>query len=344
MNDFSIIPAINDTVISSRIRFARNLESIPFPYTLLNMENGRETGRDIIRAINKAINKVQQFNLYFIENLSGAELALLQEQYLISKDLMENSDCGAVFINQNESVSIMVNEEDHIREQGFAKGLQLEKVYKELSVIDNILISQLPVAFDNELGFLTACPTNLGTAMRASVMLFLPALTLDNKIAAIAEFLEKRGITIRGGYGEGSSADGFMYQLSNMVSLGYSEEKLIQVVLDNVTAICNTEYNARQMLYEENKTEITDKCLRAFGVLTNAYKIDTAEFISLISYVKLGCYLGIIKLKNNNLLDDLIVSIRPAHINKLSGRDLNPQERDICRAEHVRNTLSKLKV
>ena len=200
-------------IVMSRVRLARNLKNYPF-----KVENPA-LAKDLVKKVYRALVKSDTFNLYFMSNMSDVKLEAMKERHLISQNLIDNRSCGAALINQDESVSIMVNEEDVIREQCFMKGLRLNEAYKRLDKIDDDLEKNLELAFDSKLGYLTACPTNLGTGLRASVMLFLPALTVSGKISALIKEANKLGLTVRGLYGEGSEAEGYMYQMLTLIIL-----------------------------------------------------------------------------------------------------------------------------
>lgn len=324
-------------IITSRVRLARNL--VGYPFRVKDVANAK----DIIKKVNRALIKCDTFNLYNVGNLDAITLEAMKERHLISQNLIENPECGAALINQDESVSIMINEEDHVREQCFMKGLRLSEAYKTLDKIDDELTKNLDVAYSGQLGFLTACPTNLGTGLRASVMMFLPALTESGKIGALVEEVSRLGLTVRGLYGEGSNAEGFMYQISNEVTLGVKEIDIIRLVEQTVTRICKAERDEMQRLYLRNELKTMDRARKAYGVLTNAVLLDYSEFLSNIAQVKLGAMLGMINISDIDKLDDLIVSARPAMLCHTYGKKLSALDRDLLRAETVGQKLSKIK-
>jgi len=329
--------SIDYTVISTRVRLARNISGYPFPSKLKDETKAKE----IVRKVNTAVSKLDSFNLYFMNNISESSAISLKEKYLISNDLIANHNYGAVLINKAEDISIMINEEDHIRSQCFMRGLNLKEAYSRISEVDDKLSNSLTYAFDKDLGYLTACPTNLGTALRASVMLFLPALSQKNYMTEIIREVSRLGLTVRGIYGEGSDADGYMYQISNEVTLGVSEEKILSIVEDAVNKIVVLENKTRKEINLADPIGMKDITKRSFGILTNCAKISSKEFLQHIANVKLGISLGYIKLKEPMVLDNLIVAVRPANINILSGKDLIAVERDIYRAEYVKEILTK---
>lgn len=327
------------TVITSRIRLARNLRSYPFSI------QDKFLAREIVNKVNRALIKSGDFELFFIQDLDDISLEMMKEQHLISVNLMQNKDCGAVLIDKNQKISVMVNEEDVIREQSFNKGFRLQEAYAELSKIDDALSKNLDLAFDSKFGYLTACPTNLGTGMRASVMMFLPALSESGKIEELKKDALENGLTARGIYGEGSSAEGYMYQISNEVTLGFSEEEILDKVESAALSICRAEREEEERLYGKNQLFIMDKARKSFGVLTNAVLLPYSEFLSHIASVKLGAMLGVINMSEPEQIesiDELIVDVRPASLCKFYGKNLSQMDRDLYRAEYVGKKLIKL--
>ena len=323
-------------IIMSRVRLARNLRDMPFTLDPVS-------AREAVKKVNRALVKKDTFNLYFVSNLDDLTLEAMKERHLISQNLIENRESGAALINTDESLSIMVNEEDVIREQCFMKGLRISEAYKRLDGIDDELNKNLDIAFDETFGYLTACPTNLGTGMRASVMLFLPALTESGKIKELINEVAELGLTVRGLYGEGSSAEGFMYQISNEITLGISEYDIIKSVEETVLSICRVERELEEKLYVKKELVTMDRAKKAYGILTNAVLLPYDEFLSLIARVKLGAILGMINISDVEAVDDLIVSVRPANLCAQYGRPLSDTDRDLFRAELVGKKLTKLK-
>ena len=324
-------------IIMSRVRLARNLRG--YPFKIKDVYHAKE----IVKKVNRALVKTDTFNLFFMSNLSDLKLEAMKERHLISQNLIDNRECGAALINQDESISVMVNEEDIIREQCFMRGLSLSEAYKRLDKIDDDLEKNLEIAFDSKFGYLTACPTNLGTGLRASVMLFLPALTEGGKISALVQECAKLGLTVRGLYGEGSDAEGFMYQVSNEVTLGISEHEIIREVEKTVEDICRAERDEMERLYIRHELKTMDKAKKAYGVLTNAVLLSYNEFLSYIAQVKLGVMMGYLNINNLESIDDLIIKTRPANICEQYGRKLSKADRDLYRAEMVGKKLIKLK-
>ena len=323
-------------IITSRVRLARNLKDMPF---VLDAAAAKE----VVKKVNRALVRTDTFNLFFVSNLDDLTLEAMKERHLISTALINNRECGAALVNSDESLSIMINEEDVIREQCFMKGLRIGEAYRRLDAIDDELAKYLDFAFDDELGFLTACPTNLGTGMRASVMMFLPALTESGKIKRVIEEVSAFGLTVRGLYGEGSKAEGCMYQISNEITLGISEYDIIKSVEETVLSICKLERETEEKLYVKKELITMDRAKKAYGVLTNAVLLPYSEYLSLIARVKLGAMLGMINISDVNALDDLTVSVRPANLCAQYGRPMSDVDRDLFRAEVVGKKLEKLK-
>ena len=325
------------TIIMSRVRLARNVRGYAF-----KIENP-QTAMDMVKKVYRALVKADTFNLYYTSKLPVIKLEEMREQHLISQNLIENRLCGAALVNADKTVSIMVNEEDVIREQCFMKGLRLTECYHKLNKIDDELAKSIDIAFDDELGYLTACPTNLGTGLRASVMMFLPALTEGGKIGALVKEMKKAGLTVRGLYGEGSSAEGYMYQISNEVTLGVSEQDIITAVEDAVESIYQAERDEMKKLYRRREIEVLDRASKSYGVLTNAILLSYNEFLGHIANVKLGVLLGLFSISNIEALDDLIVQVRPASLCGQYGKEISQKDRDRVRAEYVSAKLKKLK-
>lgn len=317
-----------DVVISTRIRLARNLADKPFPGKM-SVENANE----IISKTKKAL---EGDSLSFI-NVSAAEPlynTILLEDHLVSSELISSRTPCGVFVGEN--LSIMVNEEDHLRIQCIHSGYALEKTYQEISALDLELEKSLSYAFSEKYGYLTKCPTNAGTGMRASVMLHLPALTISENINTIINAVSKLGVTVRGMYGENSSANAFIYQVSNQLTLGISEEETLKKLADVVDMIIEKERHICKTLYDNGPVAFSDKVFRAFGTLSNAYIMSTQEFMSLIPYVKMGVCAGLFETLTASELNKLIITMQPAHVTKLLGED-NIRRRDEKRAALLRD-------
>ena len=329
----------NSCVVSTRVRLARNLEGYPFPSHLKDERQAKE----IIRLVAAALSRLEEFRLYNMDAISKEKALSLKENHLISPNLISNKRISAALINQEESVSVMINEEDHLREQCIVKGLDLRLAYETMSEIDGCISRAMKFAYDEQLGYLTACPTNLGTGMRASVMMFLPAITMVGKMPEVIRRISPKGLTVRGIYGEGSQAEGYMYQISNEITLGVSEEEILSRVDEFVGKICALEEVERRSLANgANSLELRDECMRAYGILTNCAKLSTEELIRLSACVKLGACLGFFELDDVSQIDDLVVKMRPSNINSAAERELSPLERDVYRAQYTGKYLKKI--
>lgn len=334
MNDYTL-----GAVISSRIRLARNINGYPFPARLRSAKQAKE----IIRSVSSAINKVDEFHLYYMDGISSEDAQSLVENHLISPALLKRPNYSAALINEEGNLSIMINEEDHLREQCIVSGLALESAYDKMSDKDSLIAHSLPFAYDERLGYLTACPTNLGTGLRASVMMFLPAIAIGGLMPRVIQSATRLGLTVRGAYGEGSSATGYTYQISNEVTLGVNEEDIISQVTAVVDKIVEMEASERERLKKGNRaTKIKDKCLRAYGVLANCALMSSEEFVNLCADLKLAACLGYVNVSDISAIDDLILKMKPSNINALSGRRLSPDERDAYRASYASEQIRKL--
>ena len=329
---------MSNEVISTRVRLARNLKDYPFPCRL--SEQGRkkviEKVTSAIRDSNSSI--ASDFNLIKLDDLTEAQGVSLVERHLVSPEFISETEGRALLLSKDESMSIMINEEDHIRLQVITDGLSLEQAYDTADKLDTLLDENLEFAFDDKLGYLTQCPTNLGTGMRASVMLHLPALEKSRTNGRSAGNLSKLGLTIRGAYGEGSEPSGSLYQLSNQVTLGISEKAAIEN-LENITKqLVSQERQARERLAKS--IDIQDSVSRSLGLLKSAMVMTHDEALKLLSNVRFGILSGQIKDVTAEVVDSLMEKIEPATLMVNSGKNLSAQERDIERAKILREALS----
>lgn len=324
----------SDVVLSTRVRLARNLEDYPFPARL--DVSGRNAVNELVK---KAVfeNSENDFKYIEMNSLSQIQAVSLAERHLISPEFAVRNAGTALMLTEDESVSIMLCEEDHIRLQVMKAGLALEEAYAAADKIDTMLDSRLNYAFDERLGYLTRCPTNLGTAMRASVMLHLPALTRCGKISGLASTVSKLGLTIRGAYGEGTRPTGDIYQLSNQITLGITEENAIANLKSITLQLVNQERSAAEELVKQ--PQIEDKIFRSLGLLQTARLLDSNEFMELISAVRLGAVRGIIDIGEEKI-NELIVNMQPATISASHEDIQTPEQRDITRARAVREALA----
>ncbi|SHK99459.1 protein arginine kinase [Desulforamulus aeronauticus] len=333
----------SDVIISSRVRIARNLVGYPFPH-LLGYDNADKILYAVQSAIESAAIKeiVGQLELSRMTELSPTERQILVEKHLISPDMLEQPEKRGVVLSADEVIDIMINEEDHLRIQCLLPGLQLKECWDLANKVDDGMEQILDFAFAEDMGYLTSCPTNVGTGLRASVMLHLPALVMTQQINSILTTLSKLGLTVRGLYGEGTQATGNLFQVSNQVTLGLTEDEIIDNLIMVAKQLVTQERTARLALYKEQQYPIEDRVWRAYGLLKYARSITSTDTMNLLSDMRLGVDLNIIPNIPRGLIMELIVMTRPAFLNKLKGEDLNPAQRDIFRATLIREKLNSL--
>lgn len=326
----------SDTVLSSRIRFARNLSGYPFDGKLTEAD-----AKEIIKKVTSAFDG-KGFSATDMLDVSELQAASLVEKHLISREFAAKNTPHSLLLNESTSAAVMICEEDHIRLQTLLPGLALEEAYRIACEYDDIIDSSLDIAYDNDLGYLTHCPTNLGTGMRASVMMFLPALTMANRISALASQLSKIGLTMRGIYGEGSESRGYLYQISNQITLGITEEDTLKKLGEVISQISGQERKLRLSIRGENLERLKDSILRSEGILKYANMISSSEFTEHFSNIRLGIALGIVTDISYVTLGSLFVSTLPA---TLTLNEKEPPktdfERDRARAKLVKATLGK---
>lgn len=327
-----------DIVLGTRCRLARNLAEIPFPEGA-----SRDDLRKVLQQASSVVPHLQElggFTYHEMGTMDALDRQVLVEEHLISPSHTQNPQHKAVILSDSSNVSIMVNEEDHLRIQVLKPGLQLEKAWQVATEIDDRFEEHLDYAFDVQSGYLTCCPTNVGTALRASVMFHLPALRRVKKVQEVLGAVAKFGLTVRGLYGEGSDIWGNVFQLSNQITLGQSEEETIEHLARFTDQILHSERQAREYLLEEDRRLATEDWLfRSYGILSNARTITGQEAMELLSDLKLGVDLGVIKHSDPELLKQLMVQTRSAHLQKMMGQALPVQERDRLRASLIRDTL-----
>ena len=324
-------------IISSRLRLARNIEDFPFPSRAT-----RSQKKEILERLENLWSKVEILKLGFfvrMDEVSFLDRQFLLERHLISQEHINNPQGKGLIVSLDERISIMINEEDHLRIQVLTSGFNLEETWEIINKVDNAISRFLPYAFLPEIGYLTACPTNVGTALRASCMLHLPGLVLTKRISKILELLAKLSFTTRGLFGEGTQALGNFFQISNQVSLGISEEEIIDNLCGVVKQIRDQEESARDLLLRRHKPSLEDSIWRALGILRNARLITTKEALSHLSLLYLGVDLGIIKGIKREVINNLFIVIQPAHLQKMEGKALGDQERDYKRAALLRSKL-----
>ncbi len=331
----------SDIVISSRVRLARNLADFPFisRATPQDRVQIKESLRDAVLRIGE-----NDSLLYIdVEDLAGVDRQFLVERQLISRELAESQGARSVAIDQCEKFSVMINEEDHLRIQVMQGGLDLQSAGERINRIDDLIEEKVVYAYHDRLGYLTACPTNVGTGMRVSVMLHLPALVITRQIDRVFRSLQKISLAVRGLYGEGSQAMGDFYQISNQITLGRSEQELIKQVGDIVPVIIDYERQARDFLIRESHENLHDRVSRAYGILRTAQTISSEETMHLLSSVRMGVNLGLIEDLAIPTVNDLFIHTQPAHLQKLTGAELDTADRNIERARYLRGHLNKEK-
>lgn len=325
-------------VLSSRIRLARNIKNMPFPHRL-NEDKGKEVVKLIENAFYASSHMEEDYKSVYLWEKEPVESITYLERHLISNNLLENSKKAGFILNKDETVSLMINEEDHIRLQCITAGLNLNEALSYANKLDDLLEEKIDYAFDEKLGYLTSCPTNLGTGLRASVMLHLPALSMSNEMNGVLNALTQVGMTIRGLYGEGSKAKGNLYQVSNQITLGLSEEDILNNLNAVVTQIITQENISRQKMLVNYKYEMEDRIYRALGTLKSAVLLNSSECLSLLSDVRMGVELGIIKNVDISVLNNLLVDTQPGSLQQNLKAKLSERERDLNRARLVREKL-----
>ncbi|HBC92908.1 MAG TPA: protein arginine kinase [Pelotomaculum sp.] len=333
----------SNIVISSRVRVARNLAGIPFPH-LLDQTRAEEVIHAVRLAIanDEAKHLLGSLELSMLGELSPVERQILVDKHLISPEFTNNYQSKAIVLRDDEVVSIMLNEEDHLRLQCLLPGLQLKEAWEIIDKVDDGLEKTLDYAFSEKLGYLTTCPTNVGTGMRASIMLHLPGLKLTKQLGVVLSAISKLGLTVRGLYGEGTEAQGNLFQVSNQITLGQSEEEICNNLLVSTRHILSQEHAARIALYQQRREAVEDRVYRAYGTLRYARILTSEEAMRLISDLRLGVDLNIITGINPSKLNELMIKIRPAFLYKINGKELPAQQRYAFRAALVRKEFENL--
>ncbi len=327
-------------VISTRIRLARNLAGYPFVPRL-----GPDAQAELTEALRHQIVDgalVPETHYFNLEVTRELERRLLVERHLISREHEEGTGERGVVVQDSEAIAIMINEEDHLRIQVLRSGFELDETWVTINGIDTAIGSRVPYAFSDRLGYLTACPTNVGTAMRVSVMLHLPALEMTKQIEKVFHAVAKINLAVRGLYGEGTQAAGNFYQISNQITLGKSEQDIIKEIRGTIPQIIRYEKRAREILVEQNRQQLEDRVWRAYAMLRAARIISSNETMALLSHLRLGINLGIIQDVEIADINQLFVQTLPAHLQILEGRELDPQARDVARATFIRRNLGEL--
>ena len=322
--------------ISSRIRLARNFAGFNFFTKLSNVDDAEF----ILATTKKVLDEYGDFDFIRLKSLSLNECNALLERHIISKELIENKDISAVAISSDEHTIVMMNEEDHIRAQCIYSGLNLYRPYREIKKLDDKLLSEIDIAYNSRLGFITASLANLGTGMRASVMLFLPAIEKRGEFDMMKKEVYSKGLTIRGLYGEGTNSYGSFYQISNQNSLGKSEEEIIEEVLDEISSICEMELSAREDILSNDHLNLKDEIFRAYGILSECACLSETEMIKLLSLVKFGGVLGFFKIKEKEF-EKLFTEGSTANLKELSNL-FEIKKEEVVRAEYINRKIKEL--
>lgn len=327
----------SDIVISSRIRLARNLAAFPFTSRANAYQKAEIEG-----LLRERIGKLEidpKLDYLNVPGLSALERQLLVERQLISRELSNSEGPRGVAVGPRETVSLMVNEEDHLRLQVMRSGYSLDEAWQDIDKVDDLLEQRINYAFSEEFGYLTACPTNVGTGMRASVMLHLPALVWTKQIEKVFRALQKINLAVRGLYGEGSRASGDFYQISNQVTLGKGETGILKEIHDVIPTIISYEREARKTLLRDNRQMLQDRVARALGTLRSATMMTSEETMDLLSHVRLGVNSGLIDDITIATVNELFIHTQPAHLQKLMGAVLDGEERNAARARYLRTRM-----
>lgn len=328
-----------EIVLTSRVRLARNIRDIPFP----NRADSRQKNR-AFNIIEKAVKSSQYMHgslLLKLDKMDSLDKQFLIERRIISREQAEKTSGSGVAISEKEIVSVMINEEDHIRMQVLFPGSQLLEVWRLADQLDTEFEKVIDYAFSPILGYLTACPTNVGTGIRASVMMHLPALVLAKQIEQVIQAILKLGLAVRGLYGEGTEASGNLFQISNQVTLGKSEDEIVNNLEGVIRQIVGHEKNARQHLLKTKLKQVEDRVYRAYGLLSNVRTVTSKETVDLLSALRMGVDLGILPQVERATINELFIITQPAHLQMLAGKKLGPSDRDSMRADLIRGRLKK---
>ncbi len=327
----------SNIVISSRARLARNFDRMPFSNWAKKKD--LEQVLDMVSEAARSSLLLKKTSFIRLKELNEIDRAFLVERHLMSPEHAKDVEFKALIADSKEVVSVMVNEEDHLRIQALQSGLNLKEAWRVINTLDTDLNKKLPYAYSAKWGYLTSCPTNTGTGLRGSVMLHLPALVFSGQIGKVLQATAKLGLNIRGLYGEGTEAVGNFFQVSNQVSVGLTEEEMIDNVERIINQVIYREEATRKNIMIKNKEELSDRVWRAYGTLKSARIITSNETITLLSAIRIGVDMEIVKNLDRKMVNELFMLIQPAHLQKLEGKVLSSRERDIKRAEIVREKL-----
>lgn len=349
INDLLASPAeLSDTnaaksavVLTTRIRLARNLARHPFPGWAKDTQR-----REVLGVCLQAVASLSQMKRGLaiqIEDLSDLEKQILVERHLISRELSHSKHGSGVVISRDQSHAVMINEEDHLRIQVVRAGFQFKKAWSAINALDTDLEDHLDYAFSPQLGYLTACPTNLGTGIRASAMMHLPALVISNQMEKVVRAVNQLGMAVRGLFGEGSDASGSIFQISNQTTLGETEEDIIKHLHGVLTTIVEQEMNAREKIREADPHKLHDKIGRAFGILQQGHVLSSGEAMNLLSLIRLGIDLGAFADTDRAVVDRLLIECQPGHIQYAAQSETEPAKRDWLRAARLRSEFAKVR-
>ena len=333
---------MHDVVISTRIRLARNVAGYPFLRRMTD-EQRRDVQTQVCRAIQE-LGLFKDFCFLELDDTSHVDRQFLVERHLISRELAGGEGIRGVAFGHDEAESLMINEEDHLRLQVMRSGLQLEEAWRQASQLDDQLEGRLSFSFSSRLGYLTACPTNVGTGLRASVMLHLPALVITRQIEKVFQAISRMRLAVRGLYGEGTQATGDFYQISNQVTLGKTEEEILETLSLTIPRIIEYEHKARDTLTRESDVFLADRIWRAVGMLQHARQMSSEEGLSLLSAVRMGINVGRIHGLDMQTVNKLFVGTQPGHLQMMCGSELSQESRDVARADYVRKIIRDVNV
>jgi protein arginine kinase len=328
-------------VLTTRIRLARNLARFPFPGWAKDTQR-----REVLGACLQAVASLSQMKRGLaiqVEDLNDLEKQILVERHLISRELGHNKHGSGVVISRDQSQVVMINEEDHLRIQVLRAGFQFKKVWAAINALDTDLEEHLDYAFSPKLGYLTACPTNLGTGIRASAMMHLPALVISNQMEKVVRAVNQLGMAVRGLFGEGSDASGSIFQISNQTTLGEAEEDIIKHLQSVLNTIIEQELNARERILEADPAKLFDKIGRAYGILQNGHVLSSGEAMNLLSLIRLGIDLEAFSDTDRAVIDRLFIECQPGHIQHAAKGAVEPGKRDLLRADHLRSEFAKIR-
>lgn len=326
-------------VLSSRIRLARNISNFPFPPAA-----DSDSREKVLNFISPAFSKIpllKNGSFFQASEIDGLSQKFLMERHLISPEFVRGGSGRGLYIEQEEKISIMLNEEDHIRLQVISSGMSLPECWEIANKVDNEISELVEFDFSDKFGYLTSCPTNVGTGLRASILIHLPGLVLTRKIDDIIGSISKVGLVVRGFYGEGTDVLGNLFQISNQTTLGRTEDEIIDSLVKVSRTIIENEQNAQEELMTGAPEQIEDKVWRSYGILTHARVLTSNEVMNLLSALRLGLSLGLIDKFSNRELNELLIVTQPAHLQKYMGKEMDNNERDMIRADLVRKQLCK---